>query len=216
MSTSGENAVKEIQADLACPQCQYNLRGLRGPDVHCPECGLAINVAKLIASQWKGSWWTVPRLKAVESPTILAAAAGLFLGVVAQKATSQNTDPEVLLICAVVGGIITLLWLASLLTLWLRTRRWAYVRLSLQSLWFAPAWYALAVLPLMGVGILAAGLGTGALLQAVSGAMLLIVAAVVFWACRLGDRWLAERCLRLHLAAQAGAASTDQSAPPKR
>lgn len=31
--------LEEIQRDLACPHCDYNLRGLRGAIVECPSAG---------------------------------------------------------------------------------------------------------------------------------------------------------------------------------
>jgi hypothetical protein len=36
-----------IAYDLPCPYCAYNLRGLVGPEVQCPECGAAINTTDL-------------------------------------------------------------------------------------------------------------------------------------------------------------------------
>lgn len=40
-----------ISTDVACPHCQYNLRGLAGPIVNCPECGVEVNVHKLTNSR---------------------------------------------------------------------------------------------------------------------------------------------------------------------
>ena len=68
MSGSGENAVREIQADLACPQCQYNLRGLRGEIVSCPECGARCDVARLIAARWEKPWYKAPLFNLLALP----------------------------------------------------------------------------------------------------------------------------------------------------
>jgi hypothetical protein len=56
MARSGPAQVAELQQDLPCPQCDYNLRGLRGVVVQCPECGATFDVARLIAQRWRGPW----------------------------------------------------------------------------------------------------------------------------------------------------------------
>jgi len=60
MAQGGEQLADQILNDLACPQCQYNLRGLRGAFVICPECGLGCDVAQMIARQWMGPWYNAP------------------------------------------------------------------------------------------------------------------------------------------------------------
>ena len=45
MAETGEELVKAIQRDLLCPQCEYNLRGLYGDTVSCPECVAVCDVA---------------------------------------------------------------------------------------------------------------------------------------------------------------------------
>jgi hypothetical protein len=60
MSQEPLNKVDQIRQDLACPGCQYNLRGLSGVRVTCPECGQGINIAQLIARKWTGAWYRAP------------------------------------------------------------------------------------------------------------------------------------------------------------
>lgn len=59
MPTGVEHA-REILQDLACPACQYNLRGLRGEVVSCPECGARSDVAKLMQARWQIPWRKAP------------------------------------------------------------------------------------------------------------------------------------------------------------
>lgn len=70
--------VEDIQQDVACPQCEYNLRGLRGSIVGCPECGATVDVARLIARQWTGPWYKVPGLNRLYYPVAWLAVGALL------------------------------------------------------------------------------------------------------------------------------------------
>ena len=41
-----------LARDIACPNCEYNLRGILGDPVVCPECGNAYSVSKLLELRW--------------------------------------------------------------------------------------------------------------------------------------------------------------------
>ena len=56
--------------DVACPGCEYNLRGLYGPVVSCPECGLTCDVAKLVQQKWEKSWQHAPKFHVVTGSVI--------------------------------------------------------------------------------------------------------------------------------------------------
>jgi hypothetical protein len=60
MTQRGEQLADQIHADLACPQCQYSLRGLPGNEIVCPECGQPINIAAYVASRWTQAWYHAP------------------------------------------------------------------------------------------------------------------------------------------------------------
>lgn len=49
-----------VVIDIACPRCEYNLRGLVGPVVVCPECGLESDVPELAARRWDKPWYKAP------------------------------------------------------------------------------------------------------------------------------------------------------------
>jgi len=71
MGESGLTQIETIQRDLACPTCEYNLRGLRGAVVECPECGTRCDVAELIARKWTGPWYRAPGLMMLELPAVV-------------------------------------------------------------------------------------------------------------------------------------------------
>lgn len=54
------DTIETIRADLCCPQCEYNLRGLSGAVVDCPECGHACDLAYLISLRNRLAWYTAP------------------------------------------------------------------------------------------------------------------------------------------------------------
>ncbi len=58
--------------DIDCPGCEYNLRGLPGPIVTCPECGAVNDIAKLIALRWNGPWHAVPGFERIIFPVFIA------------------------------------------------------------------------------------------------------------------------------------------------
>ncbi|MBI1335390.1 MAG: hypothetical protein GC164_00335 [Phycisphaera sp.] len=72
MPPSGQELVETIQRDLVCPTCGYNLRGLAGLHVTCPECGSRWDVAKLVALKWDKPWWKAPGLKTISLPSFFA------------------------------------------------------------------------------------------------------------------------------------------------
>ena len=72
MASTGEQLVDEIRFDLACPNCEYNLRGLSGAEVSCPECGTLCNVAQLVSRRWTRPWWNAPHFNRVIVPAAWA------------------------------------------------------------------------------------------------------------------------------------------------
>ena len=56
----GGEYVDAIRQDLECPNCRYNLRGLIGAVVTCPECGNNCDVAHLVANRWRKAWFRAP------------------------------------------------------------------------------------------------------------------------------------------------------------
>lgn len=63
----------EVRTDVFCPNCDQNLRGLRGRVVSCPECGHRCDIAKLVQLYWDPPLAETPYIK-----TVLAPASFLF------------------------------------------------------------------------------------------------------------------------------------------
>lgn len=49
-----------LDQDVACPSCEYNLRGLGLDDVVCPECGTRSNLPALLTRRWERPWYEAP------------------------------------------------------------------------------------------------------------------------------------------------------------
>ncbi|MCX5659699.1 MAG: hypothetical protein NTW19_08260 [Planctomycetota bacterium] len=193
--------IEEIQKDLACPGCEYNLRGLRGAVVHCPECGYRCDVAKLIAYRWKGSIWKVPGVRLVESPVLVAAVAGLFVALAIIGFISPNADRGVIPVFLAIGFTLLVPWFGMMVNVHRRWGGWEGVRLSMMAHGFIPIWYSLSIGPLVAMGLFFSGL-------VIPGLILGGAVVASFWLCRRLDRRIAERCLRRHLAAKAAEGET--------
>lgn len=113
MSDSGREHLEEIQGDLECPACQYNLRGLRGEVVQCPECGMSVNVAHLIARRWQIAWNKAPGYTKIAGPVLPAAVGALvfiaFLLVVVDRAGYIPPQAVITMLSIVLGFL--LIWL---------------------------------------------------------------------------------------------------------
>ncbi len=64
--------------ELKCFSCGYELRGLTGNVVTCPECGRQHNVTNMIIKQWNGPWYRAPGFKLLGLP-LLAPVAWCFV-----------------------------------------------------------------------------------------------------------------------------------------
>jgi hypothetical protein len=193
--------IEEIRADLACPQCQYNLRGLQGELVACPECGTRCDVAQLIARQWQKPWYHAPGFNRLAIPAAWFYLAGIGSLSVLLFQIDISSEPPVFLklglAAAVFGGFVLLLeW----------NRRW----------WGGLEGALLSMIPVPIVfGFLVGGFGLlTCVLRMFSGDV-----ATVFWSvvlftvflamvffCREGEKFIARRCIRRYLA---NAASRD-------
>lgn len=70
-----EPSLDGLSRDAACPMCEYNLRGLRGDPVTCPECGGQFSVRKLIECRWEKPWYKAPGFTRACGPAV-----GFMLG----------------------------------------------------------------------------------------------------------------------------------------
>ena len=195
MAETGEELVKAIQRDLACPQCEYNLRGLYGAIVSCPECGATCDVAKLVSLRWTKPWYRAPGLGTVSLP-----AAWSVLGLIALPfAVTLDVSGRA-------GGLLA--WLG--VWLWLLWRAWRLFE-GAEGVFLALANHALLAGYLLGVGgfiiLVVRTIVTFVVptighdpLQLFGSVCVLALLVLLAWACRRAERFVAQRCIRRYLA----------------
>lgn len=193
--TSGSTGgawVEQIARDLGCPACGYNLRGLRGPVVGCPECGQTCDIPRLVARKWTKPWWKAPGFN-----TILSPVAWLYVMFLVTSCMSFNVaDP---LVMAVLG----LVWVGG--WGWLMWRAWQ-VFIGMEGVLLALLGHAVMLAYLSGLVAVLGGLiwayspftgnaaGKG---SAVVGGV--AVGVVLMWMGRRGERFIAGRCIKRYL-----------------
>ena len=69
---TGGRLVDEIYESLTCPDCDYPLRGLPGPELNCPECGRSIDLTQLVAQRWTKPWYLAPKMTRFMLPVAIA------------------------------------------------------------------------------------------------------------------------------------------------
>lgn len=195
MSTSGQALVDGIQRDLACPQCDYNLRGLRGEVVSCPECGAVCDVAKLVSQRWTKPWHQAPGLGTVYLPTAWAVLVVLAL---LTAFTALGWTGRLLVLLIGLGGWCWLMWLAQRLFQ------------TSEGLHLALAGHLILTGYLMGVvgcfaGVLYAvsELPTNPL-HCVILSPVPVVSLAAVWLCHRAEVMVAKRCIRGYLATRVG------------
>lgn len=117
MSTAGVDHLEAIQLDLACPSCEYNLRGLRGQVVQCPECGLMIDAATLIADKWKIPWQKAPGYDTIAIP-ILPFAIAMILSLSLAMFAADAPHIRIRQAAIVIGGVIATMLVTWLAMIW--------------------------------------------------------------------------------------------------
>ena len=102
--------VAQLREELACPRCEYSLKGRTGDLVTCPECGLQCDVARLITSQWTGPWYRAPGFNRIIVP-VAWPAVGMWVVLLIHVWEIAGGRPP----------LFTLLSLATVLGGWLRS-----------------------------------------------------------------------------------------------
>ena len=190
MVTTGEALVDGIQRDLACPQCEYNLRGLRGDVVSCPECGAVCDVAKLVNLRWTERWYRAPGQSTVYMPTTW----GVWLPLLLIGTTALGEAGAMLFLLV---GLGVWVWLLRESWRWFQSSEGVFLALACH---FIVAGYMVSPIAfLYGMVLAAITLPT----DPVSGlgyAALAIGSMVVMWLCYRGQVFVAKRCIRRYLA----------------
>lgn len=210
-SNTSNAAVAAIAQDVECPSCGYNLRGLRGSIVTCPECGTRSDAAKLVSQRWTKPWHRAPGFNTLLVPCAWFAASYLLLVLIDVAGFARIHQPlfnvsrgwtatvSAPLITAALFLLFLLVWL------WLMWRAWRLFQ-SMRGVWLALLAHGVFVgylfVVLTGLGFLLNGvlmLGD----EPVSAAILLLVSATLLiggvWLCRRGERYIASQCIRRYL-----------------
>lgn len=199
------NAADVLKQDIACPNCQYNLRGLGTGEVVCPECGTQSNVARLLTRRWNKPWYQAPKYNQLALPAggLLISAIVLMFAVVANEIPPGGFVPTAMLLMG--WTVLTLLGWALLMT-WvcrsmegLRTAGYALV------IHLALAGYLIGVpMFITGLGWLVSDLIDSVQLSNSTSSfiwsVLLIVGGIgLFVLGRVIERFVAAYCIRLYL-----------------
>ncbi len=184
-----------IDIDIACPDCEYNLRGLPGPVVSCPECGLRSDVPVLASRQWDKPWYRAPGFNTLMGPAALFTI-GWFLG-------------------PIVSGLLGHNQAATYAVMLLAAGLWVWLMIRAAKLLGGPVGIWLALLShLLVIGYLASLLGIISMvvitiralviqqvdtLSAVYVSLGFAVFLLIIWGCRRIERAIAGVCIRHHL-----------------
>lgn len=190
-----------LMRDLPCPVCGYNLRGLAGDCVPCPECGEQIDKARLLTEQWDKPWYRAPKFNWIIAPGVWCLFSLLIFLLVGQTLFTMNSSPWLLLIVAMVA-----------------VAGWVYLLFKAHRLFQNMRVMGLVLLGhVLVVGFFAGGIGCfisalwlfSAIVHFDNGGTLLFAAgslvlfAGLIYVSRLGERGIARYCIRWHLQQQA-------------
>jgi hypothetical protein len=193
-ATTSHDSVS-IVIDVECPDCEYNLRGLPGPIVNCPECGLRSDVPVLAARQWNKLWYRAPGFNTLIWPAVWMWICFIIFTFTDAAVGLETASALVICLVVIVG------WS------WLMVRAYRLLG-SEKGIWFA------LLMHLLVAGYLAATLGLivltiAAVLAAIDGAnnapsliegvLSCLFLLFIFWGCRRIERSIAGACIRHHL-----------------
>ena len=196
MAPSVESAL--IRGDLTCPVCEYSLRGLPGDVVDCPECGARCDLASLLARQRLGRWYNAPGFVVLQLPvmwlTLSFWTGALLWGLTSFGRGSPRAFASAIALVIVVG------WLAFLVYTRSRFGDWRGPVLSLLAHVLLAGYFTGVIglfISIFGAGIFGAVFPTP--FNVVMLVLCVVACAALMYACRRGERYIAEQCIRRHL-----------------
>jgi hypothetical protein len=200
LANSGARQVERITSNLRCPGCEYDLRGLGGEIVTCPECGTATDVARLVVGRWQGPWYQAPGYSGLVWPVAWLMSCGLVFMCAGAMMVERIEWAGDWLPLAIMMGVTVLGWLLILSLLRGRMAGRA-VPLSLLA-------HGLTLGYIVGVaGVIWGGVNlfrmSGIMAAQALSAVVAILGGTLFWACRRCERWIGGVCIRHHLMDQA-------------
>lgn len=188
------------------------MRGLSGDIVKCPECGRECDVAALVTMRWTGKWYKAPGLNRLILPVLVAVVGGLAALVMAllYEAYMNLGDSPNLWLHAILAVALGCGWVYSL---WVTRRQFINrLRGPLLSL----LGHLIFVGYLVGLGFLLSAIGLILSMTLMSGAsgggtpavvwiylaVYIFVGCGLFYAGRLGEKFIARCCIREYLRRQ--------------
>lgn len=207
--SNGATSVEMIRQDLACPGCQYNLRGLHGSVVSCPECGTHCDVATLVTERWTESWWKAPGFNILIGP-----AATFMVGIMLTLVTGMFVAADLVATwIMVIPAVLALI-------------HWGYLWYRVHHNFGEPRSLLLALLAhIIAVGMIISALAllisvlitvvelaySPDPIRVVAYLAIILFAGVALLICRKGEKFIAGHCIRQHLAKRAKEAAASQS-----
>ncbi len=210
-------ATDAASADLGCPGCGYNLRGLPAVEgalpatgrpgyvVACPECGMHSDLAELATRRWDKPWYKAPGFHVLTGPV-----AWLVFGIIGGlavlgglRAGQQLGATTAWLALLAASFILFAGWAGLIAWVWVRYGGPVGVLFSLLAHVVLPAYLAGLVLVVAGVITVVMGLtassGPVDYRALVLGVVMVLAGVGLFVVGRFGERQIAYYCIRLHL-----------------
>ena len=181
--------------DLGCPQCGYNLRGLIGTIVDCPECGTHCDLCQLATERWDKPWYRAPRFNLIALPAAWVLISVLVIAVIFAVFDSGHAWLGVVLTI----GLGVCGWAGLLALVWRYVGQWTGVFFALIAHVSFVLYMSAIVACLVGV----MGLFTAWDQSHWEPAVLILLAFGAFAGLgivgRLLEKATAKHCIRLHL-----------------
>jgi hypothetical protein len=198
-SSQVSQLVESISQDIGCPNCQYNLRGLYGPEVDCPECGCHCDIVKLISEKWTKPWYRAPKFTRVGLPArwtfIMLLISLIFLmPLLAVQAAPFWLLPLMAATYLAIWGV--LIYRAATVFGDIRSGIGLALLLHVCVLGYLFGLLGFAVLSAIIIESFVAGVVTWPALIGIAIGSILAAAA---WPARLGERYVANCCIREYL-----------------
>ena len=190
-----------ITQDIPCPNCEYNLRGLQGDVVSCPECGMTCDRAEIVARRWTLPWYKAPGMSLLNLPV-----AWLYLGLIAMVLWFNNVGYVSQTQRLLAWSALIIGWMLLMARAWFVFERSEALLLALLGHVVLAAYLlAFIMIPIMWLSLAFVEQARtetllGIRLPITAWLLILpVVAIVLFLAARRGERFVAHRCIRQYL-----------------
>ncbi|MFG0247885.1 MAG: hypothetical protein ACF8OB_03285 [Phycisphaeraceae bacterium JB051] len=192
------SAIEQVLEDIHCPNCEYNLRGLLGNEVDCPECGNRCNITELVSMKWTKPWYKAPGFNAMSIPALVAVTTFILI---TSQAFRMNSAP----VTRLLSTVSILVWIGSF---YIPYKRFD----SMKGVWLALLMHA-TFLGMMTslITIAISGLALIGLLYDLLSfqsqftfeemiiPFLIFLCCIIFWGCRRSEKYIAKQCIDRYL-----------------